>query len=581
MKKVFRLASAEFNKIFYRPSIFILTALLIITLVLTNLLYNPSQNTTKLGYSAVNVNGVYREFLNSNNTINKNSIDASFDALYNEIDEQFDSITMDDKLTNLTNRVTSLYTYLSETIHEEQTAIYGPSDSSNLTSSQREQLIQVFLRLKNMSSDLLSYLPQLKAQTLNFYFTNDQYDTIYNEVTQLYEATPQNYDAYRTKEDFFFFLNTLRSSYTLTSSRQIVGSLERLEIDVDTYNELVEKYYTQAKQNLQNIYYSQIETFLDEHYESTDQEDLDQINEYIAQYYSYTQMNMTVFENKFTLIRINKKSDTELSSLIGYTQVSKYALNEQNSIYDYLLENNDFPYNYLSSFNFNVASGTTSNAYDYTVYSMQILSVLIIVFTVFYACSSIAGDQSNGTMKMIAIRPYTRNKLFTGKYLSCVMFGIMLMLISTVASFIVGAIMYGVPMTQCLVVFNSSAVISIHPILLLFIYLLSLFVNLLFYISLAMFICLLFKSNTLSVFLTSSLYAVQIVLCGLVGGAWLKYTPFGHFDLFKYFGNSHLGMFSMNILPDANFMISAIVLGLLIVIFNSISHLIFKTRDIT
>lgn len=136
-------------------------------------------------------------------------------------------------------------------------------------------------------------------------------------------------------------------------------------------------------------------------------------------------------------------------------------------------------------------------------------------------------------------------------------------------------------MTQCLVVFNSSAVISIHPILLLFIYLLSLFVNLLFYISLAMFICLLFKSNTLSVFLTSSLYAVQIVLCGLVGGAWLKYTPFGHFDLFKYFGNSHLGMFSMNILPDANFMISAIVLGLLIVIFNSISHLIFKTRDIT
>ena len=239
-----------------------------------------------------------------------------------------------------------------------------------------------------------------------------------------------------------------------------------------------------------------------------------------------------------------------------------------------------FDYNYLTSFNFNSASGPSSNAFDYTVYSMQILSLLIIIFTMFYACSSIAGDQISGTMKMIAIRPYTRNKLFSGKYLSCVMFGIMLMIISFVASFVVGAVSFGIPMNNCLVVFNSQTILTISPFILLLIYFLSLIINMLFFISLAMLICLIFKSNTLSVFLSSILFATQVVLNGTINAIWLKYTIFGHFDLFKYFGNSSVGFLKMNILPDSEFTISALVIGLSIVIMNTVSHFIFKRKDI-
>lgn len=575
MKKIFNLANAEFNKIFYRPSIFILTALLIIILVLTNLLYSPTQKTTKLSYSGQSVSSVYQEFKNTNNTINKYSIDDEIENNYTTIDSQFDSIVKDDKLNNLQDRVYAVYSYITNDLKEDQI-----SASTGGT----EKFVKIFTELKEMCSNLLSYLATLKGETLNFYFTQSQYNKVYDEVEELYEVIPSknDFDAYRTADDFIDLANTIRRNYTLSSARQTVSSLEKIEIDVDNYLELTKKYYTDAKQTLNDIYNTQIENFVNEEgkFESTDENDIAQLNEYIAQYYSFATMNMTVFSNKFMLLRIGEKSDTELRDLIGYTEVSKYALNEQDEIFDYLLEKGDFEYNYLSSFNYNSSSGATSNAYDYTVYSMQILSILIIVFTIFYACSSIAGDQTSGTMKMIAIRPYTRNKLFIGKYVSCLMFGIMLMLICTIASFVVGSIMYGLPMSQCLVVFNASSVISIHPILLLFIYLISLVVNLLFYISLAMFICLLFKSNTLSVFLTTIIYATQVVLNGLVGSAWLKYTPFGHFDLFKYFGNSKLGMFSMNILPDSDFLISAIILGLMIVVFNSISHLIFKRRDI-
>lgn len=586
MKKVFRLASAEFNKIFYRPSIFILTALLIITLILTNIVYSPTQNTTKLSYSGNSVNAIYQEFYNTRNTINKASIDRQFDENYKNIKIQYNSIelsqetsldTLISKIYQIDSGGSSAYSDLFDSIKDQQ---ISSSQTNNI-----EPLSNALIELKDTSSKLLDYLATIKnnanEKPLNYFFTTSQYNTIYKEVERLYDAIPQNFDGYKTAKDYIDLANTIRQNYTLSSSRKIVANLEEFSIDYDTYDELIQKYYKDAKQTLINVYNTQIETFLNEHFESTNEEDIAQMNEYIAQYYSYADMNMTVLTNKFMLLRIGDKSDTELDSLIGYTEVSKYALNEQNTIYDYLLDNNNFQYNYLTSFNYGKASGATSNAYDYTVYSMQILSVLIIVFTIFYACSSIAGDQSSGTMKMIAIRPYTRNKVFTGKYLSCVMFGLMLIIISTVASFVVGAIMYGAPMSQCLVVFNSSSAITIHPILLLFVYLLSIFVNLLFYISLAMFICLLFKSNTLSVFLTTILYATQVVLSGLVGSAWLKYTPFGHFDLFKYFGNSKLGMFSMNILPDSDFLTSALVIGLMIVVFNSLAHLIFKRRDIT
>mgnify|MGYP003291211329 CR=1 FL=1 len=292
-------------------------------------------------------------------------------------------------------------------------------------------------------------------------------------------------------------------------------------------------------------------------------------------------MNERILLDSFTLLRTNGKSDTELPKYLGYSDISQYHLNEEISINKYLIENEIFDYDYLTSFNYNKSSGPVTNAYDYTVYSMQILSLFIILFTIYYACSSIAGDQSSGTMKMIAIRPYTRNKLFAGKYLSCLMFGGLLMMIALVASFVVGAASYGISTATCLVVFNASNVIEISPILLLLCYLLSLMINLLFYVSLAMFISVICRSNTLSVIISTIIYGVQVVLSGVINAKWLEYTPFGHFDLFKYFGNSNPGLLSLNILPDADFFTSLIVIGSLIVVMNSIAHLIFQRRDIS
>ncbi len=582
MRKLFRLAGAEFNKIFYRPSIFILTAILIISLVLSFMLFKPTKNINKISFEGNTVASIYQDFTSSSgNEKTKGGIDASFNLVYTNVDKSYDSIANDDKRATLENKVLVLWKDVQQKLLEQQTEIYGHSSGDSLTASQKADLKELLGDIKANANNLMMYLAQLKGESLNFYFTTKQYDTIYKEVQNLYDNITLNDENFVSKSAFSRLSNSLRANIDLAKSREIVGKLEKIEINEDVYNELVNEYYVVAKDTLQNKYMKQIEDFYNDHLESKTEEDMTQINEYIAQYNSYSIMNKTLLDNKFQLLRIGNKSDTELKDLVGYTEVSKYALNEQDALYEYVLAKEDFDYNYLTSFNFNKASGSSSNAYDFAVYSMQILSIFIIVFTVFYACSSIAGDQSSGTMKMIAIRPYTRNKLFAGKFLACLMFGMMLMTIATIASFVVGGIMYGVPLTTALVVFNSQTVVTMSPVLLMVLYLLSVIINLVFYISLAMFICLIFKSNTLSVFLTSALYGLQIILNGVTGAVWLKYTPFGHFDLFKYFGNPQLGFLSMNILPDANFVVSAVVIGLLIVVMNSISHLIFKVRDIS
>ncbi len=585
MKKVFRLAKAEFNKIFYRPSIFILTALLIIAIVVTSLVYTPTSKTVKLSYEANTVSEIYSQFLStSQTTTNKLSIDKSLTDAYNEIKSQYESITKDDKLKTLTDKTVSLKKYFPNTtdntkglIQDEVLKISTYTDRE--FNANKSVTIELFNSLKTDLSDLMNYLAKIQSETLNFYFYQTDYDKMYESINKIYNALPNNYEQY-DKNAFISLGNTIATEYNIDEAIKIVSTLKTFTINQEDYDAIIETYYIKATQNLENIYFSQIVDFYNEYEDSKEESDKAQINEYIANYYSYAQMNKSVMQDRFILLRISDVKDTELNGLIGYTQVYRYKINEEIQIFDYLIENQTFDYNYLSSFNFNTASSYSPNAFDYTVYSMQILIILIIVFTIFYACSSIAGDQSNGTMKMIAIRPYTRNKLFTGKYLSCLMFGIMLILISMIASFVVGAVSYGITFDNCLVVFNSSTIITISPFVMLLMYFLSLVVNLLFYISLAMLISLIFKSNALSVFISTLIYGTQIVLCGTVSSAWLNYTPFGHFDLFKYFGNSKTGFLSMNILPDANFITSAIVIGSCIVLFNIISHFIFKRRDI-
>lgn len=592
MKKVFKLALAEFNKIFYRPSIFILTALLIIVLVVSNFYFKPTTTVNKLSYVAENVESVYNQFMSSStsgNTTTKASIDKYVADTKKEIDESYYNLVSIDKYQELTDQVLVITTYYEKQFINELLYIVKLTPAE-FNSTRKTRTIAIFNEFRTKCSDITNYLASnIKDTKLNFYMSQTDYDFIYSKFMNLHDDLLADYSTY-TLQDFISRAEILRNKYksflegkdaqTISEISQKLNSFEKIELDATLFKAMIDTYYTGPVEKLEKIYFKNIKDTYLPIATSNQQEDMDKLNDVIAKYHSYANMNMTVLKNKFTLYHIGNKSDTELKELVGFSEVSKYKLTEQVQTYQYLLDNEKYDYDYLTSFNFNVASGESANVYDYTFFTMQILSLLITIFTIFYACSSIAGDQSTGTMKMIAIRPYSRNKLFSGKYLSCFLFALLLLIVSFVASFVVGAVSYGVTFAPCLIVFNSTVVAEISPLIILGLYFLSLAFNVLFFISLAMFLSLICKSNTLSVFLTSIILIVGIILNGLVSGVWLKYLPLAHLDLFKYLGNSKLGLFSNNILPDTNFVLSfGIVLGI-IVFMNIFSHIIFKRRDI-
>ncbi|MBQ3494404.1 MAG: ABC transporter permease subunit [Clostridia bacterium] len=586
MKKVFKLARAEFGKIFYRPSIFILTALLIITLVVSNFFFAPTLSTTKLEYVAENVAGVYEQFTSSSdNKTTKSTIDKMLDDTKKQIDDTYYKLVSIDKYSEFCSNVLLVVDYYKNDFLQNLFYIVQ-IDSNKFDESATQNTLK---KLKEKCSDFATYLTsEVKDNVLNFYMQKSDYDFMYQTIINLHDDIPNTFADYK-HSDYISRCEIIRNKYKSfiegeegkpSKLDNVVNSLKKFTLDAKTLNEDKIKYYDDAKQKLENTYLKNINELYATINTSNKQEDMDNLNAEIAKYYSYASMNAKILENKFMLYRIGEKNDSELADLVGYEEVSKYALTEEIQKYQYLLDNEKFDYNYLSSFNFNVASSATTNAWDYTFYSLQILSVLIIVFSIFYACTSIAGDQSSGTMKMIAIRPYTRNKIFAGKYMSCLIFAILLLVVSFVASFVVGAVSYGITLSPCLVVFNSTVVMEISPIIMMLIYIVSLILKIMFYISLAMILSLIFKSTTLSVFVSALISIVGVVVNGLVSSVALAFTPFGHLDLFKYFGNSKLGLFSNNILPDTNFIMSLAVVLACIVVLNIISHFMFKRRDI-
>ncbi len=65
------------------------------------------------------------------------------------------------------------------------------------------------------------------------------------------------------------------------------------------------------------------------------------------------------------------------------------------------------------------------------------ISSIVVLLTVIVAAGIVASEFSQGTIKMLLSRPVKRWKIFTSKYVTVILFGIVLMLIGFVVSIVV------------------------------------------------------------------------------------------------------------------------------------------------
>lgn len=577
------MANAELSKIFMRPSMFVLTGVLIIALVFSFFFFSPTENNTKFTYHLSNTNSIYTQF------------QRDYQGFENEL------ITAKTEIDDYLADTGNIYNTFSEDFHELKTYMYNEGYTvilnlaGNLTSTDFNNCVIVFGRLRNQTKKLIDYMIyNIKNKKINFFFPQTSYDKIYKSLSNMYDNLPSDSDLQKfTSEMIIERYNMLLSTYPIDQYDIEISNFERISIDGEGLTTLLDNYfYTNFAVTTSGIgstfthkgklkeLFDNIDAFYLEHTDTAEDDIIYEMNELVAKYYDYIQICKALISNEFELLRIGSKSDDQISTYVGFTDTSIYNLKKAITTSKYFFDNNTFGYEYLTAFNFNQNSGTETNAYDFAFYAMQILSMFIIIFTIFFATSVLSGEQSSGTLKMTATRPFTRNKIYSGKYLACVNVALILLGVSLIASLAIGFATYGFSFQNVMVVMNAETLFITNPIVLMLIYFASILIDVLFYIALAILISMIIKQATVSTGISCAIFIVSKIMLGTVTASWIRYVPSLNLDLYKFFTISNTGMFSFSVVPNTSLLTCGIFAILFILIFDIFARFLFSHRNL-
>lgn len=577
------MANAELSKIFMRPSMFVLTGVLIIALVFSFFFFSPTENSTKFTYHLSNTNGIYTQF------------QRDYTGFENEL------ITTKTEIDDYLDDTGNIYDTFADDFHELKSYLYNEGYTvilnlaGNLSTTDFDNCVVVFGRLRSQTKKLIDYMIyNIKNKKINFFFPQASYDKIYKSLSNMYDNLPSDSDLQKfTSEMIIERYNMLLSTYPIDEYDIEISNFEQISIDDEGLSTLLDNYFytnfTVTTSGIGNTFthigklkelYDSVDTFYLEHIDTAEDDVIYEMNELVAKYYDYIQICKALISNEFELLRIGSKSDDQISTYVGFTDTSIYNLKKAITTSKYFYENDTFGYEYLTAFNFNLNSGTETNAYDFAFYAMQILSMFIIIFTIFFATSVLSGEQSSGTLKMTATRPFTRNKIYSGKYLACVNVALILLSVSLIASLAIGFATYGFSFQNVMVVMNAETLFITNPIVLMLIYFASILIDVLFYIALAILISMIVKQATVSTGISCAIFIVSKIMLGTVTASWIRFVPSLNLDLYKFFTVSNAGMFSFSVVPNTSLFTCGIFAILFILIFDIFARFLFTHRNL-
>lgn len=202
--------------------------------------------------------------------------------------------------------------------------------------------------------------------------------------------------------------------------------------------------------------------------------------------------------------------------------------------------------------------------------------LVITVFTIIIAGDSLAGEFSSGTIKLLLIRPSSRVKILIAKYISSLMFGILLLFTLFFVSVTVNGILYGfgqldlplIEVTYDGYIVEKNMVLNLWKT-----YMLN-GISTIMYVTMAFMISSAFRSSTMAIgFSIACMFGGNILLEALHRFDWSRYLLFANTDLTQY-------LTERTYQPGMTLSFSIIVLAVYFLAFNLISWLIFTRRDV-
>ncbi len=257
-----------------------------------------------------------------------------------------------------------------------------------------------------------------------------------------------------------------------------------------------------------------------------------------------------------------KQIYTELANRQKVSEENKAYFEKQVAVYDYHLEHNIPP-----------EEGTMWDA----VNSSAELIILITILTVIVAGDSLAGEFSGGTIKLLLIRPASRLSILIAKYLSMMMFGLLLLVILFAVSIMVNGLLYGFGQLDLPLVTTDATGQVVEKNMVANLWKTYMFngISTIMLVTMALMISAAFRSSTMAIGISLSLLFAGVILTELLHPfAWSKYMLFANMDLTQYLSGAPYqdGM-------TLSFSIAVLMVHFLL--FNLVTWLSFTRRDVT
>ena len=578
MGKLFR---GEIYKLFHNPIMYFLMGLFIFALTIFPSIFTPAERINRLNDVELDTTSVvacYNSFCNAKQTYNEKNTNLE-NSIQNLIDNN--------------NNFKEVLTTLGENLNTDRRKF------SSAIQNNKPNGTDGYISLKNtLISDIVAIENQYANYSKNFLtpviLADENLDY---KLTSELTALKRKLEAISGGEwnDFKGIDQDLSQNAYIPNILKYIDQLNYLEYSIEDLESLLYTFRT-----INNEYTASLSTQIDSlkneaisNNESNSSKTNREKMKDLALHYLYSELNNIEMTTNKVLLETTKNINADyLTTIIGYQNYNRYKIQENATKCDFLLKNDltDFDISDNLSFNNMSSFGEKANAFDYAYFSIELISILIICFTVIIGASMIAKEYSDGTIKLLCVKPYNRHKILSAKIMATMFISFIFILVATIVSFIVGYFLYGISFPATLIIFNSTTAFSIPIWLAFLIYIGCIMLKVYIYTILAVMISVLFKSHIASICVSCGIYIINIATTFASAGAnWIKYNIFANIDLFKYFGGSftnnttNIGLskiFYSPVFNGTNFYISLTIVVCLIVFFNVISYSTFKKRDI-
>jgi len=198
------------------------------------------------------------------------------------------------------------------------------------------------------------------------------------------------------------------------------------------------------------------------------------------------------------------------------------------------------------------------------------------LFTIIIAAGIVASEFNWGTIKLLLIRPINRGKILASKYISIILFALLLLIVLYTYSSILGVILFGTPDTAAPYLNYLDGKITEQTMALHLIISYGLkSINMIMLATAAFMISTVFRNSSLATGLSIALMFTGSSITFLLASKfdWAKYILFANTDLTQYFEGTPM-------VEGMTLTFSIIMLAIYFAIFQFFAFFVFKKRDV-